>query len=217
MAEIVVNIWTDLICPWCFIGKRRFEAALAKFEHRDSVQVRWRSFELDPNAPAEAVERAPALLQRKYGMSAEQAAEANARVTAIAAEVGLKYRLDESWPVNSFDAHRVMHLANDHGVGEAVRERLMTAYTGEGVALADHETLAAQAARAGLDERLTLAMLDGDDYTEAVRADEREAAAIGVNGVPGFLAGRFLVSGAQPTEVFTTLLQRAWDEAAAES
>jgi predicted DsbA family dithiol-disulfide isomerase len=216
MAEIMVDVWTDLVCPWCFIGKRRFEAALAEFEHRDSVQVRWRSFELDPDAPAEAVERAPALLQRKYGMSAEQAAEANARVTAIAAEAGLKYRLDESWPVNSFDAHRVMHLAADQGVGEAVRERLMTAYTSEGIALADHATLAAQAAEAGLDEKVTRTMLEGDDYAEAVRADEREAASIGVNGVPAFVAnGRYLVSGAQPTEVFTLLLQRAWDDTAA--
>jgi predicted DsbA family dithiol-disulfide isomerase len=216
MPEISVDIWMDLVCPWCFIGKRRFEEALSEFEHRDSVQVRWRSFELDPNASAEAVERAPALLQRKYGMTAEQAAEANARVTALAAEVGLKYRLEESWPVNSFDAHRVMHFATDQGVGRAVRERLMTAYTHEGVALGDRKTLAAQAAEAGLDEQATRAMLDGNDYTDAVRADEQEATAIGVNGVPAFVAaGKYLVSGAQPVEVFTLLLQRAGEEATA--
>jgi predicted DsbA family dithiol-disulfide isomerase len=216
MTEIAVDIWTDLVCPWCFIGKRRFEAALGEFEHRDSVRVRWRSFELDPDAPAKAVEQAPALLRRKYGMSVEQAAEANARITALAAEEGLSYRLEESWPVNSFDAHRVMHFAADKGVGEAVRERLMTAYTSEGIDLGDRETLVAQAAKAGLDDQATATVLDGDEYADVVRADEREASEIGVNGVPAFVAGgRYLVSGAQPVEVFTLLLQRAWDDATA--
>ncbi|WP_395110741.1 DsbA family oxidoreductase [Actinomadura sp. SCN-SB] len=210
MVEITVDVWSDLVCPWCFIGKRRFEAALEGFEHRDAVRVRWRSFELDPNAPTEAVERAPELLQRKYGMTAEQAAEANARVTTIAAEVGLTYRLDESWPVNSFDAHRVMHFAADQGVGDAVRERLMTAYTSEGVALGDRETLVAEVTKAGLDEAATWEVLKGDRYADAVRADEREAAEIGVRGVPAFVAnGRYLVSGAQPVEVFERLLRTA--------
>ncbi|XVQ13482.1 DsbA family oxidoreductase [Spirillospora sp. CA-255316] len=216
MVAIAVDIWTDLVCPWCFIGKRRFEAALDGFEHRDAVEVRWRSFELDPGAPAESSMTIPERIRRDLGMSDRQADETAARVTALAAEVGLTYRLDIARPVNSFDAHRVMHLAEDRGVGEAVRERLMTAYTAEGAALGDHDTLVAEAAKAGLDGAATRTMLEGDAYTAAVRADEQRAAAVGVNAVPSFLGGgKYLVAGAQEVEVFTLLLRRAWEEAAA--
>ncbi|MFC5750121.1 DsbA family oxidoreductase [Actinomadura rugatobispora] len=214
MVAIAVDIWTDLVCPWCFIGKRRFEAALGEFEHRDAVEVRWRSFELDPGAPAESTQTIPERI-RDLGMSEAQADEQAARVTALAAEVGLAYRLDLARPVNSFDAHRVMHLAEDEGVGEAVRERLMTAYTGEGAALGDHETLVAEAAKAGLDGGTTRTMLKGDAYTAAVRADEQRAAAVGVTAVPSFVGGgKYLVAGAQPAEVFALLLRRVWEEAA---
>ena len=218
MVAITVDIWSDLVCPWCFIGKRRFEAALQAFEHREDVGVRWRSFELDPGAPAENPLTIPQRVRRDLGMSDAQADETVARVTALAAEVGLTYRLDLARPVNSFDAHRVIHLAEDEGVGEAVRERLMTAFTAEGAPLGDRGTLVAEAAKAGLDAAATRAMLESDDYADAVRADEREAALAGVTGVPSFLAGgRYLVSGAQPVEVFTLLLRRAWEEAAADA
>jgi predicted DsbA family dithiol-disulfide isomerase len=215
MVAIAVDVWTDLVCPWCFIGKRRFEAALEGFEHRDAVEVRWRSFELNPGIVADSTLTVPEHMRRNMGMPGRQVDEALARITALAAEVGLAYRLDIARPVNSFDAHRVMHLAEDQGSGEAVRERLMTAYTEEGAALGDHDTLVAEAAKAGLDGAATRTMLEGDAYTDAVRADEREAAAVGVNAVPSFLGGgKYLVAGAQSVEVFELLLRRAWDEAA---
>ncbi|MFI9556988.1 DsbA family protein [Nonomuraea endophytica] len=130
MTDITVDIWSDLVCPWCYIGHRRFAHALAAFEHRDAVQVRHRSFELDPRGSTEPTITLPERMRRDLGLPAPQARAGMARVAALAAEVGLEYRLDLAHPVNSFDAHRVQHAAADRGVGEAVRERLMRAYTG---------------------------------------------------------------------------------------
>jgi predicted DsbA family dithiol-disulfide isomerase len=212
---VKVEIWSDVVCPWCYIGKRRFERALAGFEHRDEVEVRWRSFELDPRAPRESGDEEPAArLARKYGMTVEQARAAQDRVTGLAAEEGLAYRLDAARPANTFDAHRLLHLAADRGVQAAVKEGLMAAYFTEARPIGDSETLVAVAAGAGLDEAAAREVLAGDAYAEDVAADEREAAALGISGVPFFvLDRRYGVSGAQPAELIAQALDRAWADA----
>lgn len=208
MSEIHVEIWSDLLCPWCFIGKRRFEAALAGFEHRDDVRVTWRSFELDPGRSTGPELTIPQHISRDLGLAQPAADRVAAQVTDLAAEVGLTYRLDRARPVNSFDAHRLMHHAEAEGVGEPVRERLMTAYTAEGADLSDHDVLAGLAADAGLDGAREV--LSSNAYGEAVRADERRARDFGVTGVPSFVfAERLATSGAQPVGVFADLLTRA--------
>jgi len=209
-----VEIWSDVVCPWCYIGKRRFERALAAFEHRDEVEVRWRSFELDPHAPREGGDEEPAArLARKYGMTVEEARAAQDRVTGLAAEEGLAYRLDAARPANTFDAHRLLHLAADRGVQGAVKEGLMAAHFTAARPIGDPETLVAVAAEAGLDEAAAREVLAGDAYAEDVAADERDAAELGISGVPFFvLDRRYGISGAQPAELIHQALTRAWSE-----
>ncbi|MEU6798870.1 DsbA family oxidoreductase [Nonomuraea wenchangensis] len=210
---INVDVWSDLVCPWCHIGKRRFETALAAFEHRDSVRVRWRSFELDPHGSAEPGLTLPERHRRDVAGTAEQARQNLQRVTDLAAESGLTYRLDIARPVNSFDAHRLMHYADRAGHGEAVREALMRAYTAEGEVLSDIETLVRIAAANGLDATDTRALLKSTAFTDEVREDENLARTLGVSGVPTFVfANRYAISGAQSVEAFTRLLHQSWQE-----
>lgn len=211
MPEIPVDIWFDLVCPWCYIGKRRWEAALAHFEHATAVQVRWRSFELDRHGSREAVLTIPQRMQQDLGLSARQAAEGVALLTALAADLGLVYRLDEARPVNSFDAHRLLQASVEHGLGDRVRERLMRAYTGEAADLADHTTLVTLAADAGFPAEVARALLRSDDYADVVRADEDEALRNGVTGVPFFvIAGGRGIAGAQSAQVLLEELRLAW-------
>jgi predicted DsbA family dithiol-disulfide isomerase len=215
MNPITVDVWSDLVCPWCYIGKRRFDRALADFPHRDAVRVRWRSFELEPGAPREPGVPVSQRIQRDLGVSRDRAERIRDDVTALAADVGLTYRLDLARPANSFDAHRLLHRADELGVGEPVRERLMSAYTGEGAVVSDHATLTALAAEAGMDPAEARALLDGDAHADTVRSDERRARSLGVTGVPTFVFGGVRgVAGAQPIELFTELLHDAWAGAA---
>ena len=212
-----VEIWSDVVCPWCYIGKRRFEAALARFPHRDRVEVEWRSFELDPHADSvraagEGPDHAD-VLASKYGMSRVQAEAAIENVTRAAAVEGLDFHLDVSLRSNTFDAHRVTHLAAVRGVQGAVQERLMRAYFSEGEPVGDRDTLVRLAAEAGLDPADVEQVLDTDEHTEAVRADEAEARALGITGVPFFVVDRkYGVSGAQPADQLLAVLERAWSE-----
>jgi predicted DsbA family dithiol-disulfide isomerase len=209
--DVKVEIWSDVVCPWCYIGKRRFERALAGFEHRDDVEVAWRSFELDPHAPRESGEDPVERLARKYGMTREDALAAQARVSALAAGEGLAYRLDAAPPANTLDAHRLLHLAADRGVQDAAEERLFAAHFTEGRRLGDPETLVELAADVGLDGGAVRAVLEGDDYADAVAGDEREAAELGITGVPFFVIDRrYGISGAQPAELIQQALERAW-------
>ncbi|MFL6127962.1 MAG: DsbA family oxidoreductase [Mycobacteriales bacterium] len=209
-----VEIWSDVVCPWCAIGKRRFESALGRFEHRDEVEVVWRSFELDPAAPGSIDVSSTRRLADKYGVSLAQARAMEQRVTDAGAAEGLDFRYDLARPGNTLDAHRVLHLAADRGVQPAVKERLLLAYFAEGEPIADRRTLARLAADAGLDADETARMLDSEEYTAAVRADEAEARALGIQGVPFFvLDRRYGVSGAQPADVLLQVLRRAWTEA----
>jgi predicted DsbA family dithiol-disulfide isomerase len=208
MAPLTVEIWSDVVCPWCYIGKRRFEAALAEFPH--PVETVWRSFELDPGAPAVREHTATEHLAAKYGMSVEQAQASHARMTELAAAEGLEYDFHKTRGGNSFDAHRLIHLAAAHGKQDEAKERLMRAYFTEGVAIGDREALVALAADIGLDGDEVRVALDGDAYGDAVREDELLAQRIGIQGVPFFVLDRRLgVSGAQPAEVLVQALEQA--------
>lgn len=205
-----VEIWSDIICPWCYIGKRRFEMALANFARRESVHVIWRSFELDPNSPPQYPGTLEEMLARKYGVSPQQAASMNARVTALAGEVGLEYRLTNARPGNTFDAHRLLHFAAAQQLGDRATERIMHAYFSELLPVGDRAALARIAPEFGIAENEALAMLESGDYSDAVRADESRATEFGITAVPFFLFDeKSNLSGAQPVEVFAKALQQA--------
>jgi predicted DsbA family dithiol-disulfide isomerase len=212
-----IDIWSDVMCPWCAVGKARFEAALSRFEHRDAVTVRWRSFELDPNAPAETEGEYVMLLARKYGRTREQAQSMIDQMTKTAADAGLDFDFSKVRPGNTFDAHRLLHLAAERGCQDALKTRLLRAYLSEGEAVGQPEVLQRLATEVGLDAQEVAALLSGDGHADAVRHDEQQAREFGINGVPFFvLGGRFAVSGAQPAEVMEKALEKAWDKAALE-
>ena len=210
---MLVEIWSDVICPWCYVGKRRFEDALALFDGREEVDVIWRSFELDPSSPREPIPLADRLAA-KFNVSHAEALAMNERMTETASGVGLQFRLDKAMSGNTFDAHRVLHLAASQGLQHEAIERVKEAYFSEGRAISDRETLVELAASVGLDADDTRAMLESDRFADEVRDDERTAAGFGIQGVPFFVFDRrFGVSGAQPVEVLLDALQEAAGEA----
>jgi predicted DsbA family dithiol-disulfide isomerase len=207
-----VEIWSDVVCPWCYIGKRRFERALEAFPHE--VEVVFRSFELDPAAPVRSGETVTASLARKYG-GAERVAAMQEHVRRQAADEGLVFRLDETPHANTVDAHRLLHLALDEyglEVQARVKEALMSAYFEDARDVSDPAVLREVATAAGLESGRIEAVLTGDEYADDVRADVAAAAAYGANGVPFFVfEGRYAVSGAQPAEVFGRALEQVWE------
>lgn len=206
-----VEIWSDIACPWCYIGKRRFEAALDQFEHRDEVKVTWRSFELDPNAPHERTGDRAEHLAKKYGMTVQQAREAEQQLTEVAAEAGLPFRFDIARGGNTFEGHRLVHLAEAHDLQDAMKERLLRAYFTEGELVSDHGTLLRVAVEVGLDEQEVRELLAGDRYADEVREDERTAGELGITAVPTFVVDRKLgASGAQPPDALLDLLRQGW-------
>jgi len=212
-----IEIWSDVVCPWCYIGKRRLEAALAQFPHRDDVEVVYRSFELDPSAPEVPVETVVESLARRWGTDVAGAREAMARGDEVAAEVGLHFRHHDAPHARTVDAHRLLHLALDEGADEgvqpALKEALLDAYFTRGESMADHGVLRTAAIGVGLDPARVDEVLAGDEYAGAVEADIREAAAFGATGVPFYVVDRkYGISGAQPTELFSQVLERAWTE-----
>jgi predicted DsbA family dithiol-disulfide isomerase len=205
-----VEIWSDIACPWCYVGKRRFEQALAQFEGRDEVEVTWRSFELDPDAPPSRDVDGADHLSGKYGVSREEALAMQARMTETAAAEGLEFRFDIARGGNTFDAHRVLHLAAAHGVQDAAKERIMQAYLCEGELVSDHAVLERLALDVGLPTDKVRALLEGDRFAAEVREDERTAAAIGIHAVPFFVVDRRIgVSGAHPPAALLELLRQA--------
>ena len=209
-----IEIWSDVICPWCYIGKRRFEMALAGFAHREEVEVIWRSFELDPDAPRQYPGTLLELLSGKYAVTLEQAAEMNERVSGIAREIGLEYRLADALPGNTLDAHRLLHFAESRGLGDRAIERIMTAYFSESLPVGDRAALATLAPEFGIAASDASAMLESDAYIGTVRADEARAEAFKVRGVPFFVFDEQSgISGAQPVEVFAGALEQVWEEA----
>ena len=212
-----IEIWSDVVCPWCYIGKRRIESAVADFGHADEVEVHWRSFQLDPGAPTEPTEGTATMLARKYGQSPEGAKQMQDRVEAVAAEEGLVYRLAETLHLNTVDAHRVIHLAHEQGGNELqgrVKEALLEAYFTHARNVADHHVLREVAVATGLDPARVDEVLGSREFEQEVWADIEQAQAYGASGVPFFVIDqKYGVSGAQPTEVFTQVLEKAWSEA----
>jgi predicted DsbA family dithiol-disulfide isomerase len=208
-VRVEVEIWSDVVCPWCYIGKRRFEQALEQFAGRDDVQVTWRSFELDPDGSPEPILLTD-LLAAKYHIEGAEAAERHRRTTDTAAGVGLSLQLGKALSGNTFDAHRVIHLAREHGLQDAAKERLLAAYFAEGRPISDRETLVELAESIGLDADEVRAMLESERFAREVRDDEQTAARLGISGVPFFvLDGRLGLSGAQPVEVMLGALEQA--------
>ena len=208
-----VEIWSDVVCPWCYVGKRNLEAALAEFPHADEVTVEWRSFELDASTPQQMDLSMDEVLQRKYGMSPDEATAANRQMTELAAKVGLEYHLDNVQIGNTFDAHRLIHLADTQGLGGAMKERLLAAYFTEGRSVSDPAELARLGVEVGLDRARVDTVMAGDEFGAEVRADEAQAVELGCTGVPFFVVdGKFGIPGAQPPDVLLRLLNRVWDK-----
>jgi len=208
-----VEIFSDVVCPWCYIGKRRFETALERFAHADDVTVTYRSFQLEPDAPVRSTESIEQHLAAKYGRTLEEARQMNQQVTDLAAGVGLEFHLEKAQRANTFDAHRLLHLAAAHGKQAELTERLLDAYFTQGAVVSEHAELTELAVAAGLDRAEVAAMLAGDDYAEQVRADLALAGKFGVTGVPFFVFDRtYGVSGAQETAVFSEVLDRVWTD-----
>ena len=217
MKRLPIDVWSDIACPWCFVGKRRLEAALDKFAHKEAVDVTWRAFELDPSAPKvrdSSVSYAERLA-KKYGVSVEEAQGMIANMTQVARNDGLDFHFERVRSGNTFDAHRVLHLAATKGTKaqDAMKERLLLAYMTEGEAIGEHEVLVRLAWEAGLDANEVRAMLATDRYASNVRAEERDAQQLGIRGVPFFVIGeKYAVSGAQPAELLLGALEKAWAE-----
>jgi predicted DsbA family dithiol-disulfide isomerase len=209
-----IEIWSDIACPWCYIGKRRFESALGRFEHADEVEVQWRSFELDPTAPERRPEGVVEHLAAKYGQTPAAAGAMLTNIEQVAAGEGLEFHMEDTAGGNTFDAHRLLHLARERGRQDELKEALLRAYFTDGRPVADRSALADAAVNAGLDRAEVEAVLDGKDYAEAVRDDEEQAYALGISAVPFFVLDRkYGVAGAQPAEVLLDALRRAWADA----
>ncbi|MGF7047724.1 putative DsbA family dithiol-disulfide isomerase [Paenibacillus sp. DS2015] len=208
-----VEIWSDYGCPFCYIGKRRFEAGLQQFQHKDAVDVVYKSFELAPDSPRDGNPGVYDMLASKYGMSREQAIANTNNITQQAKELGLDYYFDRTIQTNTFDAHRLSHFAASQGKLKEMTERLLRAHFTDTLHIGNHEILADLAAEVGLDRAEALCVLKDGEYGEEVRANEQEAGQIGVKGVPFFVINRkYAISGAQSSEVFLNALQKAWDE-----
>ena len=217
VTGVLVEIWSDVVCPWCYIGKRRFEAALARFEHADEVEVRWRSFELDPQAPFRRSGSMAEHLAAKYGTTVEEARGRLGHMDAMARAEGLDFHLARTQGGNTFAAHRLIHLAyeRDAATGAAVKEALLHSYFIDLQPVSEPEVLVGIGVAAGLDRSDVEKLLDSDRFAAEVRAEEAEAAALGATGVPFFVVDRaFAVPGAQEADTFLAVLRRAWDRRA---
>ncbi|WP_019585508.1 DsbA family oxidoreductase [Deinococcus apachensis] len=211
--KLRVDIWSDIACPWCYVGKRRFEAALSEFPHRDRVEVVWHSFELDPSASSQPGQSMRAILAGKYGGGEARAQGMLDSMTQTAAGEGLEYHFGRVQPTNTFEAHQLIHLAAERGLQDAMKERLLRAFFVEGEFLGDREVLVRLASEVGLNAEEVRAALESGQYAQAVRQDEAQAHALGINGVPFFvLGGKYGVSGAQSPEVLRGALEQVWAE-----
>lgn len=213
-----VNIWSDVRCPFCYIGKRKFELALAKFPHKDRVEVTWRSFQLDPTLETQKDINIYDYFSKVKGVSKSQAREMFDNVTEIAQEVGLHFKIEQSVVSNSFNAHRLIQLAKSKGLGNEIEEKLFVIHFTEGKDIDDRKTLIETGISVGLDEQEVKALLDSDAYSQEVRQDESAAQTIGVRGVPFFVFDdKYAVSGAQSPETFLQVLEKSWEEFTAEN
>ncbi len=208
-----VEIWSDIMCPFCYIGKRHFEKALANFEHKDDISVEWKSFQLNPELQSSATKTVTDYLMEAKGWTHQQASQANAQVTAMAAQAGLQYNLEKAVLANTFDAHRLIQLAKSKGKGDVMEELLFKAYFTDSENIADHVVLEKLGIEAGLSPEEINAVVTTRQYEENVHQDIYEAKQIGVRGVPYFvLNDKYAISGAQPAEIFAEALQKSWGE-----
>jgi predicted DsbA family dithiol-disulfide isomerase len=209
-----IEIWSDVACPWCYIGKRRFEAALAGFEHRDSVEVKWRSYQLDPTLPEHYDGTELDYLSSRKGMPRQQVSQMFEHVTEQAKAEGLNYRFDAVVVANSFTAHRLIHLAAAHGKQDEAKERLLSDHFEHGRDIGSREYLTSLALDLGISAEKAEELFTTDKYADDVRLDVSEGQALGISGVPFFVIDRkFGLSGAQPTATFAAALAQAWQEA----
>ncbi|MBS1848532.1 MAG: DsbA family oxidoreductase [Actinobacteria bacterium] len=208
---MLVEIWVDVVCPWCAVGHARFRRALEDFAHAGDVEVVYRSYELDPNAPARRRGSMTDHLAAKYGLSVDEARRMNDHMVEVAALDGLTFDFDRARAGNTFDAHRLLQLALVRGCQHELLDSFLRGYFAEGMPVADHDALVERAVAVGLDAAEVASVLGGDTYGAEVRADELRAHQLGVTGVPFFLVdGRFAIPGAQPIERFVQALDRAW-------
>ena len=209
-----VEVWSDVVCPWCYIGKRKLETALSRFAHADEVEVVWRSFQLDPSIPEGHTEATLPALAAKYGRSVEEMAQMQRRVEEVAAGEGLEYHLAQGISGNTLLAHQLIHLAAEHGLGGAMKERLLHAHFTEQRSVFDLDALVQLAVEVGLDADEARAALTDRRYLAAVHEDIETARALGATGVPFFVVDRkYGAAGAQPAELLLQILERAWAEA----
>lgn len=208
-----VEIWSDIVCPFCYIGKRNFENALTKFASKDEVEVEWHSFQLDPSTKTQPGQTLPEYLAERKGITLEHALELHNHVTQVARQAGLTYHLDKAVIANTFDAHRLIHLAATHGLQDAAEERLFSAYFTEGKNVGDLQTLIQLGTDIGLDAEEIKRALNSNAYAQEVQQDQYLAQQVGARGVPFFVFNnKYAVSGAQPGEVFMKALQKSWEE-----
>lgn len=208
-----IEIWSDVMCPFCYIGKRKFEAAVEQFEHKSDVEVIWKSYQLNPYLKTEPGKNINEYLAEIKGCSIEQAKAMNDRVTDMAKSVGLNYNFETAIVANSFDAHRLIQFAKSKGKGAEAEEALFKAYFTEGKNTADKETLMQLGVDIGLNTNELFAVLNSSEYSQDVAKDITEAQQIGVRGVPFFVIDRkYGISGAQETETFSQALHQAWEE-----
>ena len=212
-----VDIWSDVMCPFCYIGKRHFEEALKEFKHGGDVEVVWHSFQLDPDARPQPGKDAYTYLAERKGQSVEWSRQAHKHVTEMAVRAGLHYDFDKVVVANSYDAHRVLQLAKKYGKGDEMEEQLFRGHFTEGKDVGDHKALTEMATAIGLDAAEVAAVLNSDAYAAEVQADIETAAKLGINGVPFFVINnKYGVSGAQPAGTFVQALDKAWKEYAKE-
>lgn len=208
-----IEIWSDYMCPFCYIGKRRFEEALESFAHKDQVEVVYRSYELNPNESRDTDQTTYDSLAKKYGMSAQEAKSMTENVVAQARTVGLNYNFDVIKPTNSFDAHRLTHFAAEQGKASEMTELLFSAYFEKGEHIGSREVLIRLAGEVGMNTKQVEKILEESTFAEEVRRDEKQGAELGIQGVPFFVIDRkYGISGAQPPQVFADALTQAWSE-----
>ncbi|KAA9324924.1 DsbA family oxidoreductase [Adhaeribacter soli] len=208
-----IEIWSDIVCPFCYIGKRKFENALKDFKHKDDVEIEWRSFQLDPEMQPVAGMSVDAYLAQRKGVSLAEGKQMNDYMAGMAKEVGLTYNFDQAIITNTMDAHRLLHYAKEQGKQNELKEKLFAAYYTEGKNVGDHETLAQIAETVGLNGEKVKEMLKSDAYREDVHQDQYQAQQVGARGVPFFVFNdKYAVSGAQPSEVFQQVLDKVWQE-----
>ncbi|WP_026883969.1 DsbA family oxidoreductase [Clostridium akagii] len=208
-----IEVWFDFVCPFCYMGKRKLEIALEKFEHRDEVELVFRSFELDPSSEKKFDENINEIIAKKYGISVEQAKASNNQITAEAQSIGLNYNFDNIMPTNSFDAHRLAQYAKTEGKMNELSERILKAYFVDSLNISDHKVLASLAGEVGINSLKALSILESDQYGEEVRKDEEIASKLRISGVPYFVINnKYTVSGAQSSEIFLETLEKAREE-----